>query len=43
MFYGTDYPFDWPVGIDFLLNSKSISDAHEGKRCSAETSSSCCR
>ena len=27
IFYGTDYPFDWPVGVDFVLNAKSISDA----------------
>src|SRR5262245_19973854 len=25
--YGTDYPFDWPVGIDFVLNAKSLSNA----------------
>jgi aminocarboxymuconate-semialdehyde decarboxylase len=29
MFYGTDYPFDWPVGIDFILNSKAITDAQK--------------
>jgi aminocarboxymuconate-semialdehyde decarboxylase len=29
IFYGTDYPFDWPVGIDFILNAKSISDAQK--------------
>jgi predicted TIM-barrel fold metal-dependent hydrolase len=27
IFYGTDYPFDWPVGIDFVLNATSISSA----------------
>ena len=27
MFYGTDYPFDWPVGIDFVLDAKFLSDA----------------
>jgi predicted TIM-barrel fold metal-dependent hydrolase len=27
IFYGTDYPFDWPVGVDFVLNARSISDA----------------
>ena len=27
IFYGTDYPFDWPVGIDFVLNSKFLSNA----------------
>ena len=25
--YGTDYPFDWPVGIDFVLNASFLSDA----------------
>ena len=24
--YGTDYPFDWPVGIDFVLNAKFLSN-----------------
>ena len=27
MVYGTDYPFDWPVGIDFVLNAPFLSDA----------------
>ena len=27
IFYGTDYPFDWPVGIDFILNAASLNDA----------------
>ena len=27
VFYGTDYPFDWPVGIDFVLNAKFLSNA----------------
>src|SRR5262245_29949422 len=27
MVYGTDYPFDWPVGIDFVLNAKFLSNA----------------
>ena len=27
IFYGTDYPFDWPVGIDFVLNAKFLSNA----------------
>jgi aminocarboxymuconate-semialdehyde decarboxylase len=27
IFYGTDYPFDWPVGIDFVLNARFLSDA----------------
>jgi aminocarboxymuconate-semialdehyde decarboxylase len=25
--YGTDYPFDWPVGIDFVLNATFLSEA----------------
>jgi aminocarboxymuconate-semialdehyde decarboxylase len=29
IFYGTDYPFDWPVGIDFILNARGISDAQK--------------
>ena len=29
IFYGTDYPFDWPVGVDFVLNAPSISDAQK--------------
>lgn len=27
IFYGTDYPFDWPVGIDFVLNASFLSNA----------------
>jgi aminocarboxymuconate-semialdehyde decarboxylase len=27
--YGTDYPFDWPVGIDFVLNAKFLSNAEK--------------
>jgi aminocarboxymuconate-semialdehyde decarboxylase len=27
MVYGTDYPFDWPVGVDFILNASFLSDA----------------
>jgi aminocarboxymuconate-semialdehyde decarboxylase len=27
IFYGTDYPFDWPVGIDFVLNAPFLSNA----------------
>jgi len=27
MVYGTDYPFDWPVGIDFILNAPFLRDA----------------
>jgi aminocarboxymuconate-semialdehyde decarboxylase len=26
IFYGTDYPFDWPIGIDFVLNAAFLSD-----------------
>jgi aminocarboxymuconate-semialdehyde decarboxylase len=26
--YGTDYPFDWPVGIDFVLKAPFLSDAN---------------
>jgi aminocarboxymuconate-semialdehyde decarboxylase len=25
--YGTDYPFDWPVGIDFVLKAPFLRDA----------------
>ena len=25
--YGTDYPFDWPVGVDFILNAPFLSAA----------------
>jgi aminocarboxymuconate-semialdehyde decarboxylase len=25
--YGTDYPYDWPVGIDFILNAPFLSNA----------------
>jgi aminocarboxymuconate-semialdehyde decarboxylase len=25
--YGTDYPFDWPVGIDFVVNAPFLSNA----------------
>ena len=27
MVYGTDYPFDWPIGIDFILNAPFLSNA----------------
>jgi aminocarboxymuconate-semialdehyde decarboxylase len=27
--YGTDYPFDWPVGIDFVLNASFLADAQK--------------
>jgi len=30
MVYGTDYPFDWPVGIDFILNASFLSNADQG-------------
>src|SRR5258705_8767719 len=26
MVYGTDYPFDWPIGIDFCLNAPFLSN-----------------
>jgi aminocarboxymuconate-semialdehyde decarboxylase len=29
IFYGTDYPFDWPVGIDFVLNAPFLSDSQK--------------
>jgi aminocarboxymuconate-semialdehyde decarboxylase len=29
IFYGTDYPFDWPVGIDFILNARSLNNAQK--------------
>jgi aminocarboxymuconate-semialdehyde decarboxylase len=25
--YGTDYPFDWPVGVDFVLNAPFLTNA----------------
>ena len=25
--YGTDYPFSWPVNVDFILNSTALSNA----------------
>ena len=27
MVYGTDYPFDWPIGVDFILNASFLSNA----------------
>jgi len=27
--YGTDYPYDWPVGIDFILNAPSSNAEKE--------------
>jgi len=29
IFYGTDYPFDWPVGIDFVLNASFLTNAQK--------------
>ena len=29
IFYGTDYPFDWPVGIDFVLKASFLNDAQK--------------
>jgi aminocarboxymuconate-semialdehyde decarboxylase len=29
IFYGTDYPFDWPVGVDFVINAKFLSNAEK--------------
>jgi aminocarboxymuconate-semialdehyde decarboxylase len=29
IFYGTDYPFDWPVGIDFVLKHRALTDAQK--------------
>ena len=29
IFYGTDYPFDWPVGIDFVLKAPFLNDAEK--------------
>jgi len=29
IFYGTDYPFDWPVGIDFILNARMLTNAQK--------------
>jgi predicted TIM-barrel fold metal-dependent hydrolase len=26
IFYGTDYPYDWPVGIDFVLGASFLSN-----------------
>ena len=27
--FSADYPFDWPVGIDFILNSKAVTDTQK--------------
>jgi aminocarboxymuconate-semialdehyde decarboxylase len=29
IFYGTDYPFDWPVGIDFVLNASFLNNTQK--------------
>ena len=29
IFYGTDYPFDWPVGIDLFLNATFLDNAQK--------------
>jgi len=29
IFYGTDYPFDWPVGVDFVLNASFLNNAEK--------------
>ena len=29
IFYGTDYPFDWPVGVDFVLNARFLTNAQK--------------
>ena len=29
IFYGTDYPYDWPVGIDFILNARFLNNAQK--------------
>lgn len=29
IFYGTDYPFDWPVGIDFVVNASFLNNAEK--------------
>lgn len=29
IFYGTDYPFDWPVGVDFVLNAAFLNNAEK--------------
>jgi aminocarboxymuconate-semialdehyde decarboxylase len=29
IFYGTDYPFDWPVGIDLVLNAPFLNNAQK--------------
>jgi len=29
MVYGTDYPYDWPVGIDFILNAAFLTNVEK--------------
>ena len=29
MVYGTDFPFPWPVGVDFILNASFLTDAEK--------------
>jgi len=29
LFYGTDYPYDWPAGVDFVLNAPFLSAAEK--------------
>ena len=29
IFYGTDYPFDWPVGVDFVINAPFLTNAQK--------------
>jgi aminocarboxymuconate-semialdehyde decarboxylase len=29
LFYGTDYPYDWPVGVDFVLNAPFLTDVQK--------------
>jgi predicted TIM-barrel fold metal-dependent hydrolase len=29
IFYGTDYPFDWPVGIDFVLDAPFLTEVEK--------------
>jgi aminocarboxymuconate-semialdehyde decarboxylase len=29
IFYGTDYPYDWPVGVDFVLKASFLKDAEK--------------
>ena len=29
MVYGTDFPFPWPVSVDFILNASFLTDAEK--------------